>query len=123
MVAQSLTAGGVSVDDYETRKAQVDAQVQEGINQIFGAEALAAFPSINRFLTVGLASHLMHRDAIDNRLPSESNFRHTALFTSAVFLSLKEHVRIAMPWDDHYKYFAPATGKSSGINDLIRLPQ
>ena len=106
---QSLVVG-VTDADYETRKQQVNARVRLVLDEIFGREVLDRFCVILRFLVIGLASHLKHREKFDSSLPRSSPFRCTPLFTSSSVIPLKEHVRIAMPCDDHYKYFSDATG-------------
>ena len=101
---------GVSDDEYDATKAEVDDKVSEALASIFCREHLDNFPTINRFLVIGLASHLNHLQAIEKLLPDNSKLRHTPLFTSSLVAELKQHVRVAMPWENHYKYFSPATG-------------
>ena len=84
--------------------------MEEALASIFGRERIDNFKTIQRFLVIGLASHFRHYDEINKLLPDSSKIRHMALYTSLLVASLKKHVRIAMPWEDHYKYFSPATG-------------
>lgn len=109
-VLQSLQEEGVAADAYENKKKEVDATVREVLDAIFGPDNMSAFPSIHRFLEIGLASHLHHFDKIDAMIPANGMLRRTPLFTNARVMELKAHVRIAMPWDKHYVYFADATG-------------
>ena len=102
--------GGVSDSDYNNRKKEVDADVAKALDEIFGKDNLDGFPTIVRFLVIGLASHLTHREKIDELLPSDSKFRFTPVFTSLSVLTLKQHVRHALPWEDHTEYFTKATG-------------
>jgi hypothetical protein len=115
---QSLE-NGVSATELAERQKVVDHQVQQALVSIFGEENLRAFPSIQRLLRVGLASHLIHFDsynqpvyATDPRpiLPPSAALRMTALFTNPAIQSLKQHVAVAMPWENHYTYFKPASG-------------
>ena len=106
---QSVT-DGVSDAEYDCKKADVDKQVNAVIESLFCKAHLDNFPTIKRFLVIGLASHLIHLEEIEYILPDDSKLRHTPLFTSSLIADIKQHVRVAMPWEDHYKYFAPATG-------------
>ena len=105
-----LVRKGVSEEEYEEKKKEVDAAVGEVLDCIFTRERLDKFPTINRFLQVGLASFLIHSKTIADRIPSTSTLLHLPLFTMTKVYELKQHVRVAMPWDDHYKYFSQATG-------------
>lgn len=118
---QSIEDGGVPVEDYMRRQQEVNDQVQLALNSIFGEENLTRFRQITPILRVGLASHLQHLDyynalidaskpELGKNLPDSSPLRRTPLFTDPMISTLKEHVRIAMPHDGHYKFFAPATG-------------
>jgi hypothetical protein len=109
-VLQSVQEGGVPADIYAAKKAEVDAIVREVLDAIFGPDNMAVYPSIHPFLRIGLASHLHHFDAINRMIPANGELRRTPLFTNARVMELKQHVRIAMPWDDHAIYFAEATG-------------
>ena len=97
----------------------VNDEVNLVLDLIFGAENLSKYPTIRPLLRIGLASHLHHYDSLARpvyhsqqrpTLPQNSVLRNIALFTNPRVLALKEHVRIAMPWDDHYKYFKKASG-------------
>ena len=95
---------------YKAKKNEVDRQVMVVLSKMFGAGYLRRFPQIHRFLQIGLASHLIHLDKIEEVLPQRCALRNTALFTDPAVLELKKHVKIAFPWDDHYKYYADASG-------------
>ncbi len=101
---------GVPEEDYDEKKKEVNAEVEEVLNCIFTSERLEKFPTIYRFLEVGLASFLIHSKTIAECIPSTSTLLHLPLFTMTKVYKLKQHVRIAMPWDDHYKYFSQSTG-------------
>jgi|Transcript_4726 hypothetical protein len=109
-VLQSVEEGGVPADVYAAKKVEVDALVREVLDSIFGPDNMAVYPSIHPFLRIGLASHLHHFDEINRMIPANGVLRRTPLFTNARVMELKQHVRIAMPWDDHAIYFAEATG-------------
>ena len=103
--------GGVSEEQYQERKDKVDEEVTEALNSIFGRERLESFLIIDKFLRVGLASHLLHLKKIEKLLPPDAKIHQTALFTNPRVAALKEHIRVAMPWEGHYKYFKiEATG-------------
>ena len=46
-------------------------------------------------------------------LPDSSPLQHTPLLTNPMITDLKEHVRIVIPWENHYKFIKPATGLPS----------
>ena len=98
---------------------EVDREIDNVLESIFGMENLQANPTIRKLLRIGLASHLIHWDCYDAPvfptdehpiLPTNSPLRCTPLFTNPLVNNLKEHVHIAMPWESHYKYFKPASG-------------
>lgn len=95
---------------YQAKKNQVDKEVMEVLNELFGREYLRRFPAIHRFLRIGLASHLIHLDTIEELLPERCALRNTALFTNPAVQELRKYVKIAFPWDNHYKYYADASG-------------
>ena len=110
---------GIHEAELAERQKEIDAKVNDALNSIFGIEILAAFPTIRKLLRIGLASHLIHYDSLskpvyqaDPRpiLPANSALHRTAIFTNPRVLELKQYVSIAMPWEGHYKYFAPASG-------------
>ena len=109
-VMASLEKPGVSSRAYQLKKKEVDRQVKAVLESIFGVENLRVFPSLRPFLRIGLASHLHHLEAIEELLSPRAKLRSTPLFTNDAVKELKRHVRIAMPWEDHHIYFAPATG-------------
>ena len=112
----------VSVRDFEKKQREVDGMVHEALASIFGKEKLANFPTIRNFLHVGLASHLKHIEDIEDLLPQNSKIRDTPLFTNPLVSKLEQHVRIAMPWDDHYKYFKiEATGLPAHVTILAEM--
>ena len=92
------------------KKREVDAVVSESLVSIFGERYLAECSTLVPFLRVGLASHLQHIDKILEYIPVNAPIRLSPLFTISKIVSLREHVRIVMPWEESYKYFAPATG-------------
>ena len=51
---------------------------------------MKAFPTIHRFLHIGLASHLRHIDTIEDLLPHSAMLLDTPLFTNPLVLELKE---------------------------------
>ena len=117
---QCLT-GGVSEEDYGAKQAEVNGLVMQALQSIFGPDHLNKNPDFIPILRIGLASHLIHYDSYDRPLdiirpelgklvPDRSPLRRTTLFTTPMITALKEHVRIAMPWQKHYRYFKPATG-------------
>lgn len=108
-VAQSLESG-VSAEDFTNKKKEVDEIVSESLVSIFGEQNLTKCSTLVPFLRVGLASHLQHIDKILEYIPTNAPLRLSPLFTISKITSLREHVRIAMPWEESYKYFAPATG-------------
>lgn len=101
---------GVSEAEYAERQQAVDREVNHALDAIFGRDQLESFPSLRQILRIGLASHLIHVDSIERLLPVGSPYRTTPVFLDPSIRQLKEHVRIAMPWEGHYKYFAPASG-------------
>ena len=110
---------GVSATELANRQAIVDEEVHDAIVSMFGAENLANFPTIEKLLRIGLASHLQHLENYSgpvyptNPTPiigESSCLRLTPLYTNPRIQALKEHVCIAMPWESHYKYFKPASG-------------
>ena len=106
-------------EQYQERKDKVDEEVTETLNSIFGRERLESFLTIDKFLRVGLASHLLHLEKIEKLLPPDAKIRQTALFTNPRVAALKEHVRVAMPWQGHYKYFKiEATGLPAHVSLL-----
>ena len=110
-VDASCRGGGISEEQYQERKDKVDEEVTEALASIFGRERLESFLTIDKFLRVGLASHLLHLEKIEKLLPPDAKIRQTALFTNPRVAALKEHIRVAMPWEGHYKYFKiEATG-------------
>ena len=115
---QSLERG-VSETELAERQKVVDHQVTIALQSIFGLENLQAFPTIQRLLRIGLASHLLHLESYskpiypsDPRpiLPPSAKIRMSPLFTNPAILALKQHVAVAMPWESHYTYFKPASG-------------
>ena len=94
---------GVPDGEYKAKKADVDRQVTEALETLCCKEHLDNFKTIKRFLVIGLASHLVHLKEIEELIPDNSKLRHTPLFTSNMIPDLKQHVRVAMPWEDHYK--------------------
>lgn len=116
---QQSMDNGISEMELADRQAVVDREVTEALHALFGAENLAAFPSIQKLLRIGLASHLQHLDSYSGPVyptdarPIISNasiLRLTPLYTNPRIQALKEHIAIAMPWESHYKYFKPASG-------------
>ena len=101
---------GVSETDISVKQSEVDKEVVAALESIFTRENLDHFPTLMPFLRCGLASHLHHREALEASYPANATVRFTPLFTSKTVADLAKHVRIAMPWDDTYKYFARATG-------------
>ena len=102
---------GVSEEQCQERKDKVDEEVTKALNSIFGRERLDSFLTIDKFLRVGLAGHLLHLKKIEKLLPPDAKIHQTALFTNPRVAALKEHVRVAVPWEGHYKYFKiEATG-------------
>ena len=117
---QSIT-DGVSEEEYGMRQKEVNERVTSALNSIFGEENLNNIQSFIPILRVGLASHLIHYPSYDRLLdpaqphhgkliPDTSPLRRTTLFACPEITALKEYVRIAMPWEGHYKYFKAATG-------------
>ena len=118
-VTASCNGGGVSEDEYQDRKNKVDEEVTEALESIFSRERLKSFLTIDKFLRVGLASHLLHLEKIEKLLPADAKIRQTALFSNPRVAALKEHVRVAMPWEGHYKYFKiEATGLPAHVTLL-----
>lgn len=85
------------------------------------SDTLDTYLSFVPILRVGLASHLIHYDCYDRPIdatrpeagkliPDQSHLRLTTLFTNPMITELKEYVSIAMPWQNHYRFFKPATG-------------
>ena len=110
---------GVLETELVCRRVEVDREIDNVLESIFGMENLQANPTIRKLLRIGLASHLIHWDCYDAPvfptdehpiLPTNSPLRCTPLFTNSLVNNLKEHVHIAMPWESHYKYFKPASG-------------
>ncbi|KAL7509504.1 hypothetical protein ACHAXN_010960 [Cyclotella atomus] len=100
---QSLERG-VSETELAERQKVVDHQVTIALQSIFGLENLQAFPTIQRLLRIGLASHLLHLESYskpiypsDPRpiLPPSAKIRMSPLFTNPAILALKQHVAIA----------------------------
>jgi hypothetical protein len=106
---------------YQNKKKEVDRKVRLVLDSIFGYENMRNFPAIHQFLRIGLASHLHHLDKIEELLPPNANLRGTALFTNPLVSELKQHVRIAMPWDGHYIYFADSSGLPPHVMELAKL--
>jgi len=104
-VEASCTGRGVSDRDFKQKQEEVDKQVRSALDSIFGKDVLENHQTIHKFLRVGLASHLRHIIHIEEWLPANAKIRQTPLFTNPLVSALQEHVRIAMPWEDHYKYF------------------
>eukprot|EP00984_Skeletonema_dohrnii_P033738 scaffold31287_cov172-Skeletonema_dohrnii-CCMP3373.AAC.1 len=75
---------------YQAKKNQVDKEVMEVLNELFGREYLRRFPAIHRFLRIGLASHLIHLDTIEELLPERCALRNTALFTNPAVQELRK---------------------------------
>ena len=63
---------GVPEEDYDEKKKEVNAEVEEVLNCIFTSERLQKFPTIYGFLEVGLASFLIHSKTIAECIPSTS---------------------------------------------------
>eukprot|EP00804_Cyclotella_cryptica_P020114 CCRYP_020133-RA/>CCRYP_020133-RA protein AED:0.24 eAED:0.24 QI:0/0/0/1/1/1/2/0/687 len=118
--------GGVSSQQLADRMKEVDKDIMDVMESIFGRENLDKFPTIRNFLRIGLASHCIHMHRFEHAvgrndsrpiIPSHSPLHHTPLFTNLLIDELKEHVRIAMPWEsenflnpDGTTFFKPATG-------------
>jgi hypothetical protein len=107
---RSLADGGVSGDEVAAVQARVNDNVELVLYSIFGEERIQNFQSFVPLLRVGLASHLMHRKYYEEHLPDNAILKTTPLFTNPLVLEIKKFVHIAMPWEDKYKYFQPATG-------------
>ncbi|KAL7542442.1 hypothetical protein ACHAWF_007176, partial [Thalassiosira exigua] len=119
---QSIT-DGVAEEAFNAKLAEVNAKVRVAIDSIFGKENLDRYRRLRAVLRIGLASHLIHLDSYNRcskpgdaaygtkmLIPRNSPLRQTPLFTSPLMNELKEHVRIAMPWEKHHKYFKDASG-------------
>ena len=116
--AESLN-GGMGPDEYQRQQHDLNTEVDACLEQIFGAERS---PHHRLLLRIGLASHLWHRNSYDGIVPSratstlvkllpdKSPLRRTPLFTCSRILALSEYVSIAMPWENHYRYFKQPTG-------------
>lgn len=110
-IEQSLVSS-VSQEEYDNKKNEVDAIIDEVMDSIFGTENMRAYPSIYPFLCVALASHLHHFTEINRMVPLNEKLCQTPLFTNPRVMELKQHVRICMPWDSHAIYFAETSGLS-----------
>ena len=121
-IEESMTRH-VSDRVYQNKKKEVDRKVRSVLDSIFGREHMSAFPTIHKFLRIGLAAHLWHLDKIEELLPQNSILRQTTLFTNPDVADLRPHVRIAMPWEDHAVYFADATGLPPHVLHLSKLQQ
>lgn len=108
---------------YKARQEEVDRKVEEVLYAIFTEEHMSAFPEIHRFLRCGLAAHLIHFEEIDAMLPPDAKLRMTPLYTNPLVLELKEHVRIAMPWEDHHIYYSEASGLPPHVIQLNQMEQ
>ncbi len=113
----------VSSDLYKEKKKEVYAIVREVLDAIFTSEHMDANPTLHPFLRIGLASHLMHIEEINNYLPTDALLRQTPLYTNAKVEELKQWVRIAMPWEDHYIYFADSSGLPPHVTQLSKLQE
>ena len=83
---------GVSEEQCQERKDKVDEEVTKALNSIFGRERLDSFLTIDKFLRVGLAGHLLHLKKIEKLIPPDAKIRQTALFTNPRVAALKEYV-------------------------------
>jgi hypothetical protein len=108
----------------EEARREVDSLVSHALDVLFGDRGrriLTLFP----FLKVGLASHLRHRDRLDEVYPLNSPIRFCPLFTSPIVLSLKKYVKITLPWKDGGMAYAtgipPHTTILSNLEEMKAL--
>ena len=101
-VESSFTGAGLLIEQVEQDVLRVRKDVDSALESIFGREILDNFKTIHVFLRIGLASHLKHLAEIERYLPYDAKIRQTPLFTNPEVEKLQDHVRIAMPWEDHY---------------------
>ena len=78
----------------------VDRQVNAALDELFGQHLIENFPTLRKFLRVGLASHLLHSEELNGVFPGDSIVRSTPLYTSNAILQLKQYVKITLPWED-----------------------
>jgi hypothetical protein len=97
---------GMSEEELARKKAEVDLEVLKVLYEIFGHDQLDKIPTMPPFLKIGLASHLQHRDRLDQEYPPESRIRVTPLYTSIACRNLKRYVKITLPWEKGGKAYA-----------------
>lgn len=121
----SAVKEGINKDELEAAQHELDKRVNVTLESIFGKSALEHVPNLQRILRVGLASHLQHRMTLDKLYPQNSHIRSTALFTSKEVHSLKNTVKITLPWENGGLAYAtgipPHTAILAGNEEIKKL--
>ena len=74
-------------------------RVDDALSKIFGASRW----NLSKFLCVGLACCLHHKDDIDKYLALSSQLRHSVVYRHTVFEELKENVHVRYPLEESRK--------------------
>lgn len=107
----SPVADGMTEEERAEKQKLIDIDVTAALEMLFGADNLRKMPTIQPFLRHALAASLLHRDELSKMHPDDGAIRQSPLYTSDLINKLKDHVRVAMPWDDgNTAYFQKVTG-------------
>jgi hypothetical protein len=91
-------------------QGQVDQQVEEVLNALFGREQLQRFTLFKPlFLRIGLALHLPHQKVLEKAYPHKSPIWISPSFTSNQITALSSHIKISMPWENGTQACSHAT--------------
>jgi hypothetical protein len=88
---------GTTRDEFEANKIEVDGKAASIVASIFGVCVSA---SMQKFLRVGMACSLHHREELDRLYPANAMIRTTMLYTEADVLDMAQYVKVAKVGED-----------------------
>ena len=113
-------ADGITQTEMNELQQELDVKVEAALKELFGGTI--PLP-IRRTLRVGLACHLHHRAQLEEYVSVSSQIHLMALYRSSSILSLKDFVKVHLPWKEGTTYFQRATGIPPHVVCLAHLKE